>query len=109
MSRVREIVKENVGNSDKINKESDRRLISKNLVENQCLKDNDEYEEIKSIDDIEKFDASTSKEAYMQEEDTVALSYAWSGDEYQEKVIGFANYLRDNGYNAVMDVILKQE
>lgn len=42
-------------------------------------------------------------------EDRVAISYAWENDEYQKKIIGFANMLRDEGYNAVMDEILKQK
>lgn len=40
--------------------------------------------------------------------DAVAISYAWIDDEYKENVIGFVNYLRENGYNAVMDELLKQ-
>lgn len=40
--------------------------------------------------------------------DSVAISYAWIDDAYKERVIGFVNYLRENGYDAVMDELLKQ-
>lgn len=40
--------------------------------------------------------------------DSVAISYAWIDDAYKERVIGFVNYLRKNGYDAVMDELLKQ-
>lgn len=40
--------------------------------------------------------------------DSVAISYAWIDDAYKEHVIGFVNYLRENGYDAVMDELLKQ-
>lgn len=40
--------------------------------------------------------------------DSVAISYAWIDDAYKERIIGFVNYLRENGYDAVMDELLKQ-
>lgn len=40
--------------------------------------------------------------------DSVAISYAWIDEAYKERVIGFVNYLRENGYDAVMDELLKQ-
>lgn len=41
--------------------------------------------------------------------DIVAISYARLDQEYIEKIIGFANFLRDSGYETVMDEILKQQ
>lgn len=40
---------------------------------------------------------------------TIAVSYAWNGENYREKVIDFVNYLRREGYNVIMDEYLRQQ
>ncbi|MCH4191594.1 MAG: toll/interleukin-1 receptor domain-containing protein [Butyrivibrio sp.] len=57
---------------------------------------------------MENNDVKDSKET-KSEEKTVAISYAWIDEKYRKKIIGFANYLRDRGYKAVMDIILEQQ
>ncbi|WP_310602269.1 toll/interleukin-1 receptor domain-containing protein [Anaerosporobacter sp.] len=41
-------------------------------------------------------------------EPEVAISYSQDSQVYIEKVISFANFLRDNGYDCYMDMLLKQ-
>lgn len=57
---------------------------------------------------IGRFNSKVCKER-VGLKDIVAISYARLDQEYIEKIIGFANFLRDCGYEAVMDEILKQQ
>ena len=46
----------------------------------------------------------------MNSNDVVAISYAQGNEEYNEKIIGFVNLLREEyGYNVIMDQMYKQE
>lgn len=40
---------------------------------------------------------------------SVFVTYRWESEEYSDKVISFTDYLRRNGFNAVMDELLSQE
>ena len=40
---------------------------------------------------------------------SVFISYSWESEPYKEKVISFVNFLRENGFNADMDIKLIQQ
>ncbi len=44
-----------------------------------------------------------------QEPVSVFIVYSWDNEDHKTKVLSFCNYLRQKGYNAVMDVLKSQE
>lgn len=92
-------------NNDKniINLKEDRILnyekLLKSIYEIKPERNIVEYK--KELEDINKINENKDN---ISKENTVFISYAWDTTEFNEKVLSFCNYLRENGYNSKIDI-----
>ncbi len=77
----------------------------------KCISENPEFE-TKLISPLKKLVMYKSQNIISEESNkstSVFVSYSWDGQEHKEKVISLVEFLRNNGFEADMDIKLMQD